>query len=49
MASYVVLAPPEGDEHAVIIRDGFSFLALILTVFWLLWHRLLFAALMVLA
>jgi hypothetical protein len=47
MASFVVLTPPDGDhsdEQAVFIRDGFSLLALIVPVIWLLWHRLWFAA-----
>ncbi|MCY6383149.1 DUF2628 domain-containing protein [Hoeflea prorocentri] len=47
MASYVVLTPPDGsdkDERAVLIRDGFSFWALIFQIFWLLWNRLWLAA-----
>ncbi|WP_419907103.1 DUF2628 domain-containing protein [Hoeflea sp.] len=51
MASYVVLTPPDGselDERAVIIRDGFSLPALIIPVFWLLWNRLWFAAVLLL-
>ena len=47
MASYVVLTPPDGsdkDERAVLIRDGFSFWALIFQIFWLLWNRLWVAA-----
>lgn len=51
MASYVVLTPPDGnelDERAVLIRDGFSLLALIVPVIWLLWNRLWFAAAMLL-
>lgn len=47
MASFVVLAPDDNEEQAVIIRDGFSLLALILPFLWLLWHRLWFAAAMV--
>ncbi len=53
MASFVVLTPPddpEAPERAEIIRDGFAWFALIIPVFWLLWHRLWFsAALMLLA
>ncbi|MDA4845333.1 DUF2628 domain-containing protein [Hoeflea poritis] len=51
MASYVVLTPPDGcekDERAALIRDGFSLLALIVPVIWLLWNRLWFAAIMLL-
>lgn len=47
MASFVVLTPPDGDEtneRAVFIRDGFSAWALLFHLFWLLWHRLWFAA-----
>ncbi|MCR9136950.1 MAG: DUF2628 domain-containing protein [Alphaproteobacteria bacterium] len=47
MASFVVLAPPDGDEtneRAVFIRDGFAVWALCFHLFWLLWHRLWFAA-----
>ncbi len=47
MASYVVLTPPddpEAPERAEIIRDGFAWLALIIPLLWLLWHRLWFAA-----
>ncbi|MDF1776456.1 MAG: DUF2628 domain-containing protein [Rhizobiaceae bacterium] len=47
MASFVVLVPDDNEEEAVIIRDGFSILALILPFLWLLWHRLWFAAAMV--
>ena len=47
MASYVVLTPPDGSdkaERAVLIRDGFSFWALVFQILWLLWNRLWFAA-----
>lgn len=47
MASFVVLTPPDDgelSERAVFIRDGFSVLALFFHVIWLLWHRLWFAA-----
>jgi Zn-dependent protease with chaperone function len=49
MASYVALTPPESaapDDETVLIRDGFAWLALIVPLLWLLWHRLWFAALM---
>lgn len=49
MASFVILSPPDegqNNEGAIFIRDGFSFLALLLQLFWLLWHRLWFAAAM---
>lgn len=47
MASFVVIAPPDGDESsekAVFIRDGFAAWALCFHLFWLLRHRLWFAA-----
>ncbi len=45
MASYVVMEPPgasedDAAERAVMVRDGFSLLAFILPLVWLLWHRL---------
>lgn len=43
MASYVAMKPPglaEGAERAVLIRDGFSFLAFLVPPLWLVWHRL---------
>jgi hypothetical protein len=45
MAIYVVMEPPAADaaeavERAVIIRDGFAFLAFLVPPLWLLWHRL---------
>src|SRR5690606_16622628 len=44
MASYIVLEPAEAGtekaEAAVLIRDGFSVLALILPLIWFLWHRM---------
>jgi hypothetical protein len=54
MASFVVMEPPVGTgmeaaERTVFVRDGFSFLALIVPVFWLLFHRLWFEAGLVLA
>ena len=51
MASFVVLADgggaPRGGE-TVFVRDEFSALALVFPLLWLLWHRLWFAAAMVL-
>ncbi|MBL8579797.1 MAG: DUF2628 domain-containing protein [Mesorhizobium sp.] len=45
MAIYVVMEPPganeeDAAERAVIVRDGFSLIAFILPLVWLLWHRL---------
>ncbi|MBD0413742.1 DUF2628 domain-containing protein [Oryzicola mucosus] len=45
MSVYVVMEPPgqaggKAFQDAVLIRDGFAFLAFIVPVFWLLWHRL---------
>ncbi|MEQ1940997.1 DUF2628 domain-containing protein [Mesorhizobium sp. VNQ89] len=45
MAIYVVMEPPgasedEAAERAVMVRDGFSLIAFILPLVWLLWHRL---------
>ena len=47
MATFLVLIPPgarSGDEKARIVRDRFSWLALFLSVIWLLWHRAWLAA-----
>jgi hypothetical protein len=45
MAIYVVMEPPAADaaeaaERAVLLRDGFTFLAFLAPPLWLLWHRL---------
>ena len=45
MAIYVVMEPPAANaaaaaERAVLVRDGFSFLAFLAPPLWLLWHRL---------
>jgi len=44
MASYLVLEPDapatQRGEKAIVLRDGFSFAAFLLTVFWFLWHRM---------
>ncbi|MDI6027469.1 DUF2628 domain-containing protein [Corticibacterium sp. UT-5YL-CI-8] len=45
MSVYVVMEPPgqaggKAFQDAVLVRDGFAFLAFIVPVFWLLWHRL---------
>ncbi|WP_315918410.1 DUF2628 domain-containing protein [Mesorhizobium sp. SP-1A] len=50
MASYVVMEPPADGlgampEQTRLIRDGFSWLAFLVSPLWLLWHRLWFAAL----
>lgn len=47
MATFLVLIPPGAksqDEKARIIRDRFSWLALVVPVLWLLWHRAWLAA-----
>lgn len=51
MASYVVLerrAVSGSRPETAFVRDEFSFLALLVPLVWLLWHRLWFAALMLL-
>jgi len=45
MAIYMVMEPPGANEdeaavRAVMVRDGFSLVAFILPLVWLLWHRL---------
>jgi hypothetical protein len=45
VAIYVVMEPPavdaaEAAERAVLVRDGFAFLAFLVPPLWLLWHRL---------
>lgn len=44
MASYVVMEPPESGgektDRAKFVRDGFVFPALVVPVFWMLWHRM---------
>ena len=54
MASFVVMEPPrssgaEPGVEAVFVRDGFSVLALVAPVIWLLWHRLWLEAMLALA
>lgn len=50
MASYVVMEPSaRSSDDAVIVRDGFHFLAFIVPVPWLLVHRLWIEALVALA
>jgi hypothetical protein len=54
MAIYVVMEPPaataeEAAERAVLVRDGFSLIALVAPVVWLLWHRLWIEAALALA
>lgn len=49
MAIYVVMEPgdvaqDEAQERATFVRDGFSFIAFVMPVLWLLWHRLWLAA-----
>ncbi len=45
MASHVVMLPAAGSpqnraDEAVLVRDGFSWLAFLVPPLWLLWHRL---------
>ncbi len=43
MASYVAMQPPAAADaagDAVLVRDGFSWLAFLVPPLWLLWHRL---------
>lgn len=47
MARYVVMQNGQNSEDAVFIRDGFSFPALIVPQFWLLFHRQWLAAIAV--
>lgn len=51
MTRFVILKNPDlnalvDKPRAVLVRDHFSLLALIFPLFWLLWHRLWFAAAM---
>ena len=50
MASYVVMEPSRGgEERAVLVRDGFHFLAFLLPAVWLLFHRLWLEAVLAIA
>ena len=52
MKTFLVMIPPGGDpqgERTLFLRDGFAFLALVLPVVWLLFHRLWLWALAFLA
>ena len=54
MAIYVVMEPPaanaaEAAERAVLVRDGFAFLAFLAPPIWLAWHRLWIAAALAIA
>ena len=43
MAAYVVLIPPRagsGEEEAVVVRDGFAWLAFLVPVLWFAFHRM---------
>ena len=42
MASYVIFEPPgpPQPEDIVFVRDGFHWLAFLLSVFWFLWYRM---------
>lgn len=49
MTSYVVMEPPAGAQRrgeALLLRDGFSWLAFLVPPLWLLWHRLWIEALL---
>jgi hypothetical protein len=48
MASYVVMEPPgrAGGGEAILVHDGFSWLAFFFSPLWLLWHRLWIEALL---
>ena len=54
MASYVVMEPPaanadEAAMRAVMVRDGFSVIAFLVPLVWLLWHRLWIEAILLFA
>lgn len=54
MAIYVVMEPPAADAdeaslRAVTVRDGFSFIAFVAPLVWLLWHRLWIEAILLFA
>lgn len=54
MARYVILRDPDHASSAsrpavLAMRDGFSILAFAISPLWLLWHRLWFAAFLVIA
>jgi hypothetical protein len=54
MASYVVMEPPaatadEASMRAVMVRDGFSIIAFLVPLVWLLWHRLWIEAILLFA
>lgn len=54
MSAYVVMEPPVADaaeaaERAVLVRDGFAFLAFLVPPLWLAWHRLWIEAILALA
>lgn len=53
MASFVIMEPPvktgtNAAERTLFVRDSFSFLALVMPLFWLLFHRLWFEAALIL-
>lgn len=48
MSAYVIMKPPNGiSADARLLRDGFSWLAFLVSPLWLLWHRLWLEALFV--
>ena len=43
MAAYVILIPPNadpGDDGAVVVKDGFAWLAFVIPVLWFAFHRM---------
>jgi hypothetical protein len=51
MARYVLFLPEgqQQDREAIIVKDSFSILGLIVPVLWLLWHRMWIAAILAFA
>jgi hypothetical protein len=54
MAIYMVMEPPaataqEASMRAVLVRDGFSIIAFLVPLVWLLWHRLWIEAILLFA
>ncbi|MBZ0161712.1 MAG: DUF2628 domain-containing protein [Notoacmeibacter sp.] len=51
MASWVIMEKPDerAGDGTLLVRDGFSFVAFIVPLLWLLWHRLWIEALVLLA
>jgi hypothetical protein len=54
MAIYVVMEPPgtnatQAAERAIMVRDGFAFIAFLVPPLWFVWHRLWIEAILALA